>query len=70
MVETSSGQLDFKQIHKTLFEQVTKFWKHESYDHNTITNDISVLKLDKPLEFNEYVQPIKMAELGTTRTTS
>jgi len=43
---------------------VVEMWKHESYDHNIITNDVSVLKLDEPLEFNEYVQPLPMAEKG------
>ena len=29
------------------------FMKHEGYDHSVITNDVSVLKLNEPLEFNE-----------------
>jgi secreted trypsin-like serine protease len=43
---------------------VTAMWHHEAYDPNIITNDVSVLKLDEPLEFNEYVQPIPMADQG------
>ena len=39
-------------------------WQHEDYDHNIIINDVSVLELDEPLEFNEYVQPMKLAEQG------
>ena len=27
--------------------------QHEGYDSSIITNDVSVLKLDEPLEFNE-----------------
>lgn len=45
--------------------KVVEMWKHESYDSSTITNDVSLLRLDEPLEFNEYVQPMKLAELGS-----
>merc|ERR1711971_541148 len=39
-------------------------WKHEGYDSSIITNDVSLLKLDEPLQFNEYVQPLPMAPKG------
>ena len=39
-------------------------WQHEEFDRNLFTNDVSVLELDEPLEFNEFVRPIKIAELG------
>ena len=39
-------------------------WQHEDFDHSTFTNDVSVLELDEPLEFNEYVQPMKPANQG------
>ena len=54
--------------------------QHEGYDSHIITNDVSVLKLDEPLEFNEwansssfavkwwkfsrYVQPLPLAPKG------
>merc|ERR1712055_335707 len=41
---------------------VAEMWKHESYDGEIITNDVSVLKLDEPLEFNEFVQPLPLAD--------
>jgi len=44
---------------------VSEFWRHEDYDHNTITHDTSVLKLDEPLVFDEYVQPMPLAPNGT-----
>jgi len=44
--------------------KVADMWKHEGYDSSIITNDVSVLKLDEPLEFNEYVQPLPMAPKG------
>ena len=31
--------------------------QHEGYDSSIITNDVSVLKLDEPLEFNEWAFP-------------
>jgi len=49
---------------------VAKMWVHDGYggrisifstDHS---NDVSLLKLDQPLEFNEYVQPLPMAPKG------
>jgi len=43
---------------------VADMWRHENYDHNIITNDVSILKLDEPLEFNEYVQPLPLAPKG------
>ena len=39
-------------------------WEHESYNSREFSNDVSLLRLDEPLEFNEYVQPLKLAELG------
>jgi len=43
---------------------VSAMWKHENYDHTVITNDVSLLKLDEPLEFNEFVQPLPLAAAG------
>jgi len=43
---------------------VKNMWRHEAYDHTIITNDVSLLELDEPLEFNEFVQPLPLAPLG------
>ena len=36
---------------------VAKIYKHTGYDPVAIENDITILKLTKPVEFNKYVQP-------------
>ncbi|XP_039966890.1 brachyurin-like [Bactrocera neohumeralis] len=33
---------------------------HENWDEDTITNDISLIKLPVPIEFNDYIQPIAL----------
>jgi len=43
--------------------QVSAATVHESYNPFTIDNDIAILKLNPPLEFNDYVQPIKEAQM-------
>ena len=43
---------------------VAKLISHEDYDSRTITNDVSIIKLSEPLEFNEFVQPVTLAETG------
>lgn len=40
---------------------VEEMWAHEAYDSRSITNDVSVLKLDSPLDLNEFVAAIPMA---------
>ena len=44
--------------------KIAKLLAHEDYDSYDITNDISLIKLSEPLEFNEFVQPVKLAEVG------
>ena len=39
-------------------------WQHEDFDKFNFTNDVSVLELDEPLEFNEFVKPLLLAEQG------
>jgi len=43
---------------------VVDMWMHEEFDPTVFTNDISILKLDEPLEFNEWVQPLPLAAMG------
>jgi len=44
--------------------KIAEMWRHEDYDSSIITNDVSILKLAEPLTFNEYVQPMRMANVG------
>ena len=43
---------------------VAKLLAHEDYDSYDITNDVSIIKLSQPLEFNEFVQPVPLAATG------
>jgi len=45
--------------------KVSEMWRHEDYNSNIITNDVSVLRLAEPLVFDDNIQPVKMAELGS-----
>ncbi|XP_017772800.1 PREDICTED: chymotrypsin-1-like [Nicrophorus vespilloides] len=42
--------------------KISKAIYHENYDGYLIKNDVAVLKLAKPLEFNSDVQPIPLAD--------
>ena len=44
--------------------KIAKLLAHEDYDSYDITNDISLIKLSEPLELNEFVQPVKLADSG------
>ena len=35
-------------------------FKHPHYNDNKILNDIAIFQLEKPIKFNEYVQPACM----------
>ena len=44
--------------------QVSEWWYHEDYESGTWLNDVSVIRLDKPLVFDEYVKPLPMVTKG------
>lgn len=37
--------------------QVTNIYVHERYDSKIFSNDIALMKLDKPLKFSKWVAP-------------
>ncbi|KAH8270128.1 hypothetical protein KR018_004308 [Drosophila ironensis] len=43
-----------------IFVETKNVIVHENWMADTITNDISLIKLPVPIEFNEYVQPAKL----------
>merc|ERR1711915_350945 len=45
---------------------LSKIVQHEDYNSFTISNDISLLQFSEPLVFNDFVQPIAIAEAGHT----
>jgi len=58
-----AGKLKLKE-EKNQDEQERKgklIIRHPKWDLDTLQNDIALIKLDKPLEFNKHVRPIKLA---------
>merc|ERR1712072_1418011 len=41
-------------------------WTHPNWDHNTLANDIALIELPSPLEFNDYIKPSCMPMAGDT----
>ncbi|CAG7835560.1 unnamed protein product [Allacma fusca] len=37
---------------------IVQIFKHAEYDDKNITNDLALLKLEKPVKFDKYIQPI------------
>ncbi|CAG7786875.1 unnamed protein product, partial [Allacma fusca] len=37
---------------------IVQIFKHADYDDKNITNDLALLKLEKPVKFDKYIQPI------------
>ncbi|XP_068209326.1 trypsin-1-like [Palaemon carinicauda] len=61
-----AGELDLNTYDET--EQIVfidDIVKHQDYDPSTFVNDIAILKLRTPLEFNSFVQPIEIFSQGT-----
>ena len=59
---TASGANNIKADKKENYEDddrdnfmMAVSFQHKGFDHTTFSNDISLLKLDQPLEFNEWV---------------
>ncbi|CAB3254606.1 unnamed protein product [Arctia plantaginis] len=45
---------------KETWRRIAEYYKHAFYNRKTIRNDIGVILLDKPLEFSEFIKPIRM----------
>lgn len=41
-----------------IWSKVKSVKAHESYNPRRIVNDVALLKLEAPVEYNQYIQPI------------
>ncbi|CAG9827556.1 unnamed protein product [Diabrotica balteata] len=57
----------FRDEQGTLYE-VEKIFVHDGFDDSTYDNDISILRLARPLSFGTGVSPISLATAGTQIT--
>lgn len=62
--EVHLGAVDFedKTNDGRVVLKATEFYRHEEYDPVFATNDVAVVKLPQPVEFNDRVQPVKLPE--------
>merc|ERR1711992_309710 len=41
-------------------------WTHPQWDHSTLANDLALIELPSPIDFNDYISPSCMPEKGDT----
>ncbi|XP_062542074.1 collagenase-like [Armigeres subalbatus] len=60
--EVHLGAVDFdnKEDDGRVVLTATEYYRHENYDPLFATNDVAVVKLPQPVEFNDRVQPVKL----------
>merc|ERR1712198_182027 len=48
--------------------EITSFngWYHPQWDPNTLSNDIALIELPSPIEFNDYIKPSCLPSVGDT----
>jgi secreted trypsin-like serine protease len=51
---------EFESTQQRFYVQSQNYIIHPDYSQELIRNDIALLKLDRPVVFNEFVQPIKL----------
>ncbi|XP_060654562.1 brachyurin-like [Drosophila nasuta] len=64
--DRTDGREDGQQI---IFVETKNVFVHDDYDSSLIRNDISLIKLPVPIEFNEHIQPIKLPAKSNTYNT-
>ncbi|XP_077385821.1 trypsin-1-like [Festucalex cinctus] len=62
--QTQQGTNGNEQVRR-----VTQLIPHEDYNADTFNNDIALLRLDSPVEFTDYIQPVCLAAQGSTVAT-
>ncbi|XP_062131147.1 brachyurin [Drosophila sulfurigaster albostrigata] len=55
--DRTDGSEDGQQI---IFVETKNVFVHDAWDASLLRNDISLIKLPVPIEFNEHIQPIKL----------
>lgn len=62
------GEYNFEKENETRSRNfhVVEIRTHIDFDDTTYANDISILKLDKPVLFNSYIWPVCMPPIGIT----
>lgn len=67
-IEVMAGSND---MHNGLdYYEADKLIVHENYDDPLFANDIGLIRLKNPIEFNEKIQPIKLATEELTEDTT
>ncbi|XP_034107519.1 brachyurin [Drosophila albomicans] len=52
-----------------IFVETKNVFVHDAWDASLLRNDISLIKLPVPIEFNEHIQPIKLPAKSNTYNT-
>ncbi|KAH8394969.1 hypothetical protein KR215_003128 [Drosophila sulfurigaster] len=64
--DRTDGSEDGQQI---IFVETKNVFVHDAWDASLLRNDISLIKLPVPIEFNEHIQPIKLPAKSNTYNT-
>lgn len=54
------GVLNQEDTKNATLRKVIEMVLHEKYDDNTVDNDIGLLKLEKPLQYSNVIQPVEL----------
>ena len=69
-IQVKLGEYDFDETGESsdsLYNLVA-MRMHENYDTQTFENDIAILKLDRPVQFNKSIWPICLPPRGADYT--
>ncbi|TOF86826.1 peptidase S1, partial [Vibrio parahaemolyticus] len=68
-LQVVAGELDLSRNDGTeQYSSVSRIILHDGFDYDLLTNDIALLELAQPLEFNENVGPVTLPEQGHQAT--
>ncbi|KAL7639031.1 UNVERIFIED_CONTAM: hypothetical protein RMT77_010565 [Armadillidium vulgare] len=52
------NKIQNSETEKTVHRNIVKIIMHENYNKQTVDNDIALLQLDQPIEFNKAISPV------------